>query len=349
MAPKKTKKKIAKLKKPKKQIAERKQAKKTITEPRISVIKWLLDSDPAIRWQVMRDLTKEPAEIVAAERARIAIEGWGAALLGRQNADGTWGTDAGEPFRRWNSTLATMQLLSEMGLDPKSQQALTAVNRLNDGYRWPPDFGSTKFFEGEVEPCINGRVLGLGAYFGQPNQPLLERLLSEQLADGGWNCEVENGSVRSSFHTTIDVLEGLLEHEKATGSAPALTQARRRGEEFLLERKMFKSLTTGKPIEFDKKTEAKVKWNEFSFPVTWHYDILRGLDYFRATGARPDKRLAAAVDLVATKQHQNGRWPRQNIHRDPTNFEMEGTQGTASRWNTLRALRVLKWWAKGSK
>ncbi len=353
MAPKKTKKKNAKPKKSKKQITKVKKSKKQITKakkpsklntaPRPSVVKWLLDGDPAIRWQVMRDLTHEPAEIVAEQRSRIATEGWGAQLLKQQNADGTWGSDEGETFRRWNSTLATMQLLWEMGLDPKSQQVVTAISRLNEGYRWPPDFGSTRFFEGEVEPCINGRVLGLGVYFGQPNQPLLERLLSEQLADGGWNCEVENGSVRSSFHTTICVLEGLLEYERATGSAPGLTQARRRAEEFLLARHMFWSLSTGKPIELDKKTGQPAKWKEFSFPVTWHYDILRGLDYLGSTGAKRDERVAEAVELVANGQNQNGRWPRQNIHKDPTNFDMEGAQGTASRWNTLRALRVLEW------
>jgi hypothetical protein len=356
MAPKKTKKKIAKLKKPKKQIAKAKKSKKQIakskrtkklfTAPRPSVIKWLLDGEPAIRWQVMHDLTHESAEAVAAERARVATGGWGAELLRRQNADGTWGDDEGETFRRWNSTLATMQLLWEMGLDPKSPQALKAVDLLNQNYRWPPDFGSTPFFEGEVEPCINGRVLGLGAYFGHPSEKLLQRLLSEQLEDGGWNCETENGSVRSSFHTTICVLEGLLEYEKTIGATPALTAARKRGEEFLLARHMFWSLSTGKPIELDKKTGKPAKWKEFSFPVTWHYDLLRGVDYFRSTGERPDKRLAEAAELVATKQHQNGRWPRQNIHRDPTNFEMEGAQGTASRWNTMRALRVLDWYLR---
>ncbi len=345
MAAKKPKKKIAKLKKPKKQIAKRKQAKKP-TEPRKPVVKWLLDSDPAIRWQVMRDLAHEFAEAIAAERARVATEGWGAELLRRQNADGTWGDDEGETFRRWNSTLATMQLLWEMGLDPKSEQSRKAIGLLNANYHWPPDFGSTTFFEGEVEPCINGRVLGLGAYFGHPNQPLLERLLGEQLADGGWNCDAEVGSVRSSFHTTICVLEGLLEYEKTIGATPALTAARKRGEEFLLERHMFWSLSTGKAITLDKKTGKPAKWKEFSFPTTWHYDILRGLDYLRSTEQKPDKRVTESVELVATKQHQNGRWPRQNIHRDPINFEMEGAQGTASRWNTLRALRVMEWWAK---
>lgn len=336
-----------KLKKSKKQTPRAKNTFKLNTAPRPSVIKWLLDGDAAIRWQVMRDLTKEPASVVAEERAKIATQGWGAELLARQNADGTWGSDEGETFMRWNSTLATLQLLWAMGTEPQSPEALRAIDRLNESFRWPAQWGSTTFFVGEVEPCINGRILGLGAYFGHPNQALLERLLSEQLKDGGWNCEVENGSVRSSFHTTICVLEGLLEYEKAVGSAPTVTNARRRGEEFLLERNLFRSLSTGKAITMDKKTDKPVKWNQFSFPTTWHYDILRGLDYLRSAGIKPDERVGEGVELVRTKQHQNGRWPRQNIHRDPVQFDMEGTTGTASRWNTLRALRVLNWYSNG--
>lgn len=339
MATKKTKKQTKRTKK------QTRLTKKKTAGPKKAVINWLLDGDPAIRWQVMRDLTNEPAEVVAAERARVATEGWGAELLKRQNADGTWGSDAGETFMRWNSTLATLQLLWAMGLEPQSAQALKAVDLLNQNYRWPPQWGSTPFFAGEVEPCINGRILGLGAYFGHPNQALLGRLLNEQLADGGWNCEVENGSVRSSFHTTICVLEGLLEYENVVEPEPAVTAARQRGQEYFLDRRMFKSLSTGKAITLDKKTEKSVKWKDFSFPTTWHYDILRGLDYLRSAGASPDKRAAEAVELVATKQHQNGRWPRQNIHRDPVQFEMEGATGTASRWNTLRALRVLDWYS----
>lgn len=310
-----------------------------------SVIKWLLDSDPSIRWQVMRDLTHEPAEVVATERAKIAAQGWGAELLQRQNADGTWGDGEGDTFLRWNSTLATMQLLWAMGLDPKSPQALTAIGILSKKYRWPPDFGSKMFFEGEVEPCINGRVLGLGAYFGHPNQALLERLLGEQLKDGGWNCDTEIGSVRSSFHTTICVLEGLLEYEKAKGATSAVTAARLRGQEYFLERHMLRSLSTGKVIAVDEKTGKPAKWRLFSFPTTWHYDVLRGLDYLRSAGVQPEERVAEAVELLRSKAHQNGRWPRQNIHKDPAHFEMEGATGTASRWNTLRALRVLQWFS----
>ena len=314
-----------------------------ILKPNRSVIKWLLGSDPSIRWQVMRDLAKEPDEIVAAERSRVAVEGWGAQLLSRQAPDGTWGDDVS--FPKWSSTLHTLQLLWTMGLDPMSEQARKAVGLLRDKVTWGPEFGDSPFFEGEVEPCINGRVLGLGGYFGETSDRLLERLLSEQLTDGGWNCEAERGSVRSSFHTTICVLEGLLEYEKAKGATAAVMAARVRAQEYLLERRMFRALSTGEVVAVDKKTRLPTKWTLFSFPTTWHYDVLRGLDYLRRAGVEPDERVAEAVELVAKKQHQNGRWPLQNPHRDPVHLDMEAGRGKASRWNTLRALRVLDWYS----
>ena len=315
-----------------------------IQKPTRSVIKWLLDSDPSIRWQVLRDLTKESDEAVAAERSRVATEGWGAQLLNHQNTNGSWGDGNSAPV--WSSTLQTMQLLWNMGLDPISEQARKAISLVRDEVTWGPQWGNSPFFEGEVEPCINGRVLGLGAYFGETSGRLLERLLGEQLKDGGWNCKTENGSVRSSFHTTICVLEGLLEYEKAKGATAAVTAARVRAQEYFLERRMFRSLSTGEVVAMDKKTGQPAKWTLFSFPTTWHYDLLRGLDYLRSAGIDPDDRVAEAVELTAKKQHQNGRWPRQNIHPDPVGFDMEGATGTASRWNTLRALRVLDWYSR---
>ena len=315
-----------------------------IQKPTRSVVKWLLDSDPSIRWRVLRDLTKESDEAVAAERSRVATEGWGAQLLNHQNTNGSWGDGNSAPV--WSSTLQTMQLLWNMGLDPISEQARKAISLVRDEVTWGPQWGNSPFFEGEVEPCINGRVLGLGAYFGETSEPLLKRLLGEQLKDGGWNCETENGSVRSSFHTTICVLEGLLEYEKAKGATAAVTASRVRAQEYFLERRMFRSLSTGEVVAMDKKTGQPAKWTLFSFPTTWHYDLLRGLDYLRSAGIDPDDRVAEAVELTAKKQHQNGRWPRQNIHPDPVGFDMEGATGTASRWNTLRALRVLDWYSR---
>ncbi len=308
--------------------------KPQVPKPKRSVIQWLLDSDPSIRWQVMRDLTEEPDEVVAAERARVASEGWGARLLALQGPDGEWGDGTSAP--NWESTLYTLLLLRDMGLDPTSEQARRAVGLVRDKVTWGPEFGDAPFFEGEVEPCINGGVLALGGYFGEASDRLVDRLLGEQLEDGGWNCEAPQ-SRRSSFHTTICVLEGLLAYEKAKSATAVVTEARVRAQEYLLERRMFRSLSSGEVIDRN--------WTRFSFPTTWHYDVLRGLDYLRSAGVEPDERVAEAVELVAMRRHQNGRWPLQNPHPDPVHFDMEGGKGKASRWNTLRALRVLDWYS----
>lgn len=311
-----------------------------VPETRESVIRWLLDSDPSIRWQVLRDLRGESGEAVARERARVAVEGWGSRLLDRQRPDGQWGDGISVPL--WQSTLGALVLLRDLGIDPASERAESAVGLVRDRVTWGPEFGDSPFFEGEVEPCINGRVLGLGACFGQTSDRLLDRLLGEQLADGGWNCEAERGSVRSSFHTTICVLEGLLEYEKARGATAAVTDARVRGEQYLLERRMFRRLSTGEVIQ-DRKGDHD--WTRFAFPPTWHYDVLRGLDSLRAAGVEPDERVAEAVGLVISRRHQDGRWPLHEHHPDPVQLDMEGGEGKPSRWNTLRALRVLDWYS----
>lgn len=304
-----------------------------------SVMTWLLDSDPAIRWQAMRDLSDETDEVVAAERSRVASEGWGAQLLNLQEPDGNWGSG---PFvhRSWASTMETLVLLRELGLDPASPQTGKAISLVRDKSDWGPEFGHSPFFEGETEPCINGRVLACGAYFGEASDRLADRLLSEQLPDGGWNCDAPP-SKRSSFNSTICVLEGLLEYEKANGATGAIKDARLRGQEYLLERKLFRSRSTGEVIDRDRKSD--LDWREFSFPTRWHYDVLWGLDYLRKAGTGSDERTAEAINLVAGKQNQDGRWTLENPHAGTVHFDMEGGSGTASRWNTLRALRVLKW------
>jgi hypothetical protein len=311
-----------------------------IAKPTQTVIRWLLDSDPSIRWQVMRDLTAEPEAAVAAERSRVAVEGWGARLLGLQQGDGNWG---GGPwaFQSWASTMETLMLLRELGLDPTSTQARQAIGLTRDKSNWGPYHAHSPFFEGEVEPCINGRVLACGAYFGAPSDRLVDRLLSEQLPDGGWNCDAPP-STRSSFNTTICVLEGLREYEEARGATGAVTDARVRGQEYLVGRKLFRSLSTGKVIERDRKSDGD--WREFAFPTRWRYDVLWALDYLRKAGAAPDERLAEAIDLVAGKQNRSGRWLLESTHPGKVHFDLEGRKGTASRWNTLRALRVLDWY-----
>jgi hypothetical protein len=214
------------------------------------------------------------------------------------------------------------------------------VGLVRDGCTWGPEFGDSPFFEGEVEPCINGRVLATGAYFGEANDRLLDRLLHEQLEDGGWNCDAPP-SKRSSFHSTICVLEGLLEYEKAKGATTALRDARLRGQEYLMERRMFRSQSTGAVID--------PAWTQFSFPTRWHYDVLRGLDYLRSAGVEPDERLAEAIDLVERKRDSDGRWPLENPHAGKVHFDMEDGAGQPSRWNTLRGLRVLDWYSAPPK
>jgi hypothetical protein len=308
----------------------------------MTVFDWLLDSDPAIRWQVMRDLTHEPSAVIGAERARIATEGWGARLLALQAPDGRW---AGRPWSQdWTDTFHVLELLRRFGLDPESEQARRAIGLVREHATWrDPDFetpwADNRFFEGEVEPCINGNVVSTGSYFGVDMTPLVERLLGEQLPDGGWNCEVENGATVSSFGTTINVLEGLLEHERAIGGSAQVAEARRRGEDYMLERRLFRRKSTGEVID--------PSWLEFSFPTWYFYDVLRGLEYLRDAQVKPDDRMAEAISVVEGNRDPDGRWPLQNVHQGESHFEMEDGEGKPSRWNTLRAMRVLDWFGRG--
>ncbi|WP_448615818.1 hypothetical protein [Modestobacter sp. URMC 112] len=303
---------------------------------------WLLDADPAIRWQVLRDLCGAPADVVAAERARVATEGWGARLLALQGPDGQWdgGTyfpgdpaAAEEPGQPWTATAHTLALLRQFGLDPAGGPARRAVALVAAHSRW--EHAGQPFFAGEVEPCINGMAVAVGAYFGQDVQGIADRLLGEQLEDGGWNCRAEHGSTRSSFHTTIAVLEGLLEHERAVGGAPEARAARLRGQEYLLERGLLRRASTGAVID--------PSFALSSFPPRWYFDVLRGLDHLRDSGAEPDGRCAEAVGLLEQARGEDGRWPLQDTHPGRVHFPLEGADGEPSRWNTLRALRVLKW------
>ena len=307
---------------------------------------WLLDSDPAIRWQVLRDLAGAPAEIVAAERARVATEGWGARILALQGVDGQWAGGAlfpagwfdstnreqtkGQP---WTATAYSLVYLHDFGVDPHNEKVRRAVAQVRDNCRW--EHAGQPFFSGEVEPCINGMVVVLGVYFNQNVEAVVARLFDEQLEDGGWNCEAEFGSVRSSFHTTIRVLEGLLAHERAFGGSVQSIAARRRAEEYLLERHLFRRKSTGAVVA--------PAWLQFSFPTRWHYDVLRALEYFRAVGDPPDPRLAEALDLLRSKQQPGGTWLLENTHPGAVHFALEEGDGRPSRWNTLRALRVLDW------
>ncbi len=313
--------------------------------PRPAHLNWLLDDDPAIRWQVMRDLTDETSSAIAAPRSRVATEGWGAKLLARQLPAGNFGAGP----RRWRDDLPkddrvllialySLTVLMDLGLDPSSKQARKMIDRV-DKRLVSKRMNNRPFLHGETEPCINGRILGIGSYFKEPNDALANQLLSEQLEDGGWNCEAPKSRC-SSFHTTICVLEGLLEYERAarkSGSVTkSVTKARKRAENYLLERSMFRSLRTGEVIN--------KRWLRFSFPTFWHYDVLRGLDYLRSAGVKPDGRVSDAIKIVMERRHQNGRWPLNLLHPEYIPLEMETSVASASRWNTLRALRVLRWY-----
>lgn len=309
------------------------------------VITWLLKGDPAIRWQVLADLEHASPDHVAAERARVEHEGWGARLLALEDADGLWAGGAcfpadyrrGEPGQPWTATMHTLQTLEILGLDPASDAARRAIALVAENGRWEHD--GQRYFDGEVEPCINGRTIETGSYFGVDVEPVVARILREQLDDGGWNCEAENGSVRSSFDTTINVLDGLWGFENATGGSDEIRTARQRGEEYLLERGLFRRKSTGAVVD--------PAYLQLSFPYYWHYDVLRVLDYFRRTGAQPEPRMAEGVEVVRSKRMADGRWPLDHIHPGRVHFDMESGVGSPGRWNTLRALRVLDWWAAG--
>jgi hypothetical protein len=315
------------------------------------VIDWLLDpveSDPAIRWQVMRDLLHAPETAWAAERAKVETEGWGTRLLELEDEDGRWaggahfpadfvwgGDEAGQP---WTSTTHSLSQLREFGLAPGTERVERMTELIGENARW--EHAGQRYWDGEVEPCINGMTVANGTYFGVDMTPLVDRLVGERLDDGGWNCEAENGSVRSSFDTTINVLEGLLEFERAGKGTPESREARLSGEEYLLARSLFRRLSTGEP--------ADERYLHLLHPNRWHYDVLRALDYFRSaaqlTGASPDLRLGEAIDHLRSRRLEDGKWPLDWNPGGRTWFDIDDGEGKPSRWVTLRALRVLDWW-----
>jgi len=297
----------------------------------MEALDWLLDSDPAVRWQAIRDLTDASPATVAAERRRVPHEGIGAEILARQGSDGAWHRSDSPD---WLPTLFTCLLLRATGIDRSEPVVDAAMTRLNAGFRWDAEFGAKPFFEGEVEPCINGGTLALGAYFGRPSESLAHRLVGEQLEDGGWNCDAPKSS-RSSFHSTICVLEGLLEYERAAGSSPAIAAARRRGEEYLLERHLFRRRSTG--------AVANPAFLTFAFPPRYTYDVLRALDYFRSAGVEPDPRTRDALQIVERRRQADGRWLLDRTHDEALALPLGESVGEPSRWITLRALRVLRW------
>ena len=302
-----------------------------------SILSWLLDGDPAIRWQTLRDLCNAGTAKTLKERKKIPSEGWGARLLQRQESSGLWSGGLYTP--KWTSTTYTMLLLRQLGLDPDHPQALKACGLLlNKGLYHD---GGINFFASlkHSETCVTGIVLSILAYFDFDDERverLVDYLVSQQMSDGGWNCRSYNGATHSSFHTTINALEGLREYEKRHPSkTPA--QSQKRGVEFLLVHKLFRSHRTGKIVDS--------KMTRFSFPPRWKYDIMRALNYFQECNLPCDPRMSEAIELIKKKQSKNGSWLLQSKHSGKVFFEMEKV-GEPSRWNTLRALRILKWYEK---
>jgi len=312
-------------------------------------IEWLLDSDPAIRWQVMRDLLDATEAEYAVERAKVETEGWGAKLLSVQDADGQWaggaflpagftGAEWKEQGQPWTATCFSLNQLREFGLYPRSASARRTIELIGLNCHW--DEGGQPYWQGETEECINGRTVADGAYFGVDVSGIVSRLLVQRQVDGGWNCERANGSICSSFASTINVLEGLLEYERATGGTPDSRDARRSGEEYLLSRQLYRRLRTGQP--------ADERFLALLHPNRWRYDALRALDYFRASallsGVAPDRRLNEAVAHLRSKKLPDGTWALDWTLPGRIWFSVGDSQGQPSRWLTLRALRVLKWW-----
>jgi hypothetical protein len=306
-----------------------------------SATDWLLEGDPAIRWQALRDVVGAAEGTVVRERRKVARDGWGARLLAKQDPEGTWAggrsSDGGLYHPKWTSTTYTMLLLRDFGLTPSNRQARRACRLLLDeglqsdggiNYGWTPS-----------ETCVTGMVLSILSHFEYDDDrldTLVEYLLQQQMPDGGWNCRRRFGATHASVHTTISVLEGLRLYElHRRRKVRSVRAAQARGREFLLVHRLFRSHRTGQII--------KPIFTKFSFPPRWHYDILRALDYFQAAGAPRDERLAEAIDIVRSTQRNDGRWTLDNNYKGKTWFQLERV-GAPSRWNTLRALRVLKWW-----
>lgn len=333
------------------------------------VVQWLMEGDPAIRWQVLRDLLDAPEGQVAAERATVETQGWGARLLALRATDGQWadgacfpGTaafaaataralatgQAPPPFptppedsaageqqgQPWTATYPVLLDLCHLGVPPDSAVMQQTAQLVARNCRW--EYNGLPFFAGEVDCCINGGTVVIGTYLGVEVEPIVHRLVADQMPDGGWNCWAEDRPAPGSFASTLAVIEGLLRWERHTGGSEDVRQARAAGEEYLLSRGLFRSLRT--------RAVVRPGWLQFSYPPRWHYDVLKALDYFALRGGTPDPRLAEAVDHLRSQRQLDGRWLLGPTHPGAVHFRFEDTDGMPSRWNTLRALRVLRWY-----
>lgn len=299
-------------------------------------VDWLLDGDPSVAWQTQRDLLDAGRADWEPTRHLVSKEGWGRRLLDAQDPAGTWGGGLYQP--KWTSTHYTLLLLRRLGLDPSSEAAIAGCRRLLDDADWVD--GGVSYWSGRLlaEKCVNGMVLSIASYFDVGDErvdDIAGYLIGGALADGGWNCQDHQGGTNhSSFHTTISVLEGLLEWKARTGRRDG-DLAMAAAHEFMLSHRLFRSHTTGEVIS--------ESWTKFAFPPRWHYDVLRGLDHLRDAHAQRDPRAEEAVGHVRQRRRKDGRWPIGPRYSGDVFFRME-TGSDGGRWNTLRALRVLRWW-----
>ena len=313
---------------------------------------WLLDSDPALRWQVERDLVCEPPAVWEATRARIATEGFGARLLALQDPDGQWAGGAFFPVdfdfhgpeaadgagQPWTATTWTLNSLREWGLDPAVLRERRTAELLAENSRL--EYEDLPYWGGEVDCCINAWTVANGVWLGADVIGIVDWFLEHRLPDGGWNCDWVEGSTRSSFHSTLNALKGLLAYDAATGGTAATHAARRSGEEYLLQRSLFRRLSTGDPV---------APWVEqIAYPFRWSYDVLNAAEYFRLAtrldGVRPDPRMAEAIELVRAARQPDGTWLQAPRHPGRVWFEVDVPAGEPSKWLTLFGTRVLDWW-----
>lgn len=313
------------------------------------LLEWLLDSDPALRWQVERDLAGAPPDVWGATRARVATEGFGARLLGLQDPDGQWAggsffpragvhepdaaEDAGQP---WTTTTWSLNTLRDWGLEAAALADTAELLAANS--RW--DYGDLPYWEGEVDCCINAYTLANGAWLGVDVSGIARWFLAHRMADGGWNCEWVEGSTRSSVHSTLNALKGLLYHQAATGGSDELRAARRAGEEYLLERRLLRTLSTGELVAPEV--------TRFAYPFRWAHSVLNAADYFRAAalhdGTAPDPRLADAIEVIRAARRPDGTWLQEGRLPGRVWFEVDVPAGEPSKWLTFHATRVLAWW-----
>ncbi|MET0900560.1 MAG: squalene cyclase [Mycobacterium sp.] len=313
---------------------------------------WLLDSDPALRWQIERDLLGAAPAVWEATRARIATEGFGAHLLALQDPDGQWAggaffpagfegsEDAGQP---WTATTWSLNALREWGLDAAVLRERRTAELLAANSRW--EYDDLPYWGGEVDCCINAWTLANGVWLGADVAGVADWFVEHQLPDGGWNCEWVEGSTRSSYHSTLNSLRGLLAYDVATGGSAATRDARRRGEDYLLQRKLFQRLSTGAPVG---------PWVDgFVYPPRWVYNVLTAVDYFREAagldGAAPDPRMAEAIAMIRGARQPDGTWLQAGRHPGRVWFEVDVPVGEPSKWLTLFGTRVLSWWDATSR